>query len=87
MDSLSHLVGQLGPDARPVVGAEVAAGDFAFGQALDFGAVLNRNATARFPIADGGHPDTKALCQCRTTAIDQLSGGVYGVHFKIDFHG
>ncbi len=45
--------GQLGPDVLPIVGAKVAAGDFALRDPLNAGAVLHRHGPALDPSSDG----------------------------------
>ncbi len=44
------LIGQLGPDALPVVGAQVFAGDFAVGGLLNRRTVFGRHRLTLYPL-------------------------------------
>ena len=75
------LVGdKLGPDAVPVVGAQIAAGDGAVRVALDVNAALDRHGPlASCPLAHSWLPDAELFSQKRL-APDVLDGALGRVH-------
>lgn len=55
---------QFGPDAVPVVGAEMNAGNFASSQVLDLNTPLDRNgALSAAPLMNGTDGHSELCCQ------------------------